>query len=148
MPVLPRRVPHPTQPTNGFLLTSDRSFTELLELIPSSRKVLMSLTTDEMIEIGLNRLIYAAEQISRHFTKGGELFATLNIDYPFNESFDDVLTALLQWRDSACNKQTHLLPSRISLKESNLQHAARNVLMNWEGGDLARAIMQLSDALQ
>jgi hypothetical protein len=72
-----------------------------------------------MLEIGLNRLIYAAEQISSHFTKGGELFATLNIDYPFNESFDDVLTALLQWRDSACNKQTHLLPSRISLKESN-----------------------------
>jgi hypothetical protein len=99
----------------------------------------MSLTTEEMLEIGLNRLIYAAEQISRHFTKGGELFATLNIDYPFNESFDDVLTALLQWRDSACNKQTHLLPSRISLKESNLQHAARNVLMNWEGGDLAGA---------
>ena len=108
----------------------------------------MSLTTEEMLEIGLNRLIYAAEQISRHFTKGGELFATLNIDYPFNESFDDVLTALLQWRDSACNKQTHLLPSRISLKESNLQHAARNVLMNWEGGDLASAMMQLSDALQ
>ncbi len=27
----------------------------------------MSLTTDETIEIGLNRLIYAAEQISRHF---------------------------------------------------------------------------------
>ena len=107
----------------------------------------MTLTTDEMVEIGLNRLIYAAEQISRHLTKGGELFATLNIDYPFNESFDAVLNALLQWRDSACNKQTHLLPSRISLKESNLQHAARNVLVNWERGDLAGAIMQLSNAL-
>ncbi|MCA1576412.1 MAG: hypothetical protein LC794_03490 [Acidobacteria bacterium] len=108
----------------------------------------MSLTTEETVEIGLNRLIYAAEQISRHFTKGGELFATLNIDYPFNESFDDFFNALLQWRDSACNKQTHLLPSRISLKESNLEHAARNVLVNWEGGDLAGAIMQLSNALQ
>lgn len=108
----------------------------------------MSLTTEETVEIGLNRLIYAAEQISRHFTKSGELFASLNIDYPFNESFDDVLNALLQWRDSVCNKQTHLLPSRISLKESNLQHAAQNVLLNWEGGDLAGAIMQLSDALQ
>lgn len=108
----------------------------------------MSLTTEDTVEIALNRLIYAAEQISRHFTKGGELFATLNIDYPFNESFDDVLNALLQWRDSACNKQTHLLPSRISLKQTNLQHAARNVLMNWEGGDLASAMMQLSDALQ
>jgi len=85
----------------------------------------MSLTTEETLEIGLNRLIYAAEQISRHFTKGGEMFATLNFEYPFNESFDDVLYALLQWRDSACNKQT-----------------------NWDSGDLAGAIMQLSNALQ
>lgn len=108
----------------------------------------MSLTTDEKVEIGLNRLIYAAEQVSRHFTQGGELLATLNIDYPFNESFDHVLNALLHWRDSACNKQTQLLPNRISLKESNLEHAARNVLLNWEGGDLAGAIRQLSDAVQ
>jgi hypothetical protein len=108
----------------------------------------MSLTTEQMLEIGLNRLIYAAEQISRHFTKGGEMFATLNFEYPFNESFDDVLYALLQWRDSACNKQTHLLPSRITLRESNLEHAARNVLVNWDSGDLAGAIMQLSNALQ
>jgi hypothetical protein len=107
----------------------------------------MSLTTEETLEIGLNRLIYAAEQISRHFTKDGELFATLNIDYPFNESFDYVFYALLQWRDSACNKQTHLLPSRITLKESNLEHAARNVLVNWESGDLGDAITQLSNAL-
>jgi hypothetical protein len=39
------------------------------------------------------------------------------------------------------------LPSRVSLKESNLEHAARNVLVKWEDGDLAGAIMQLSDAL-
>ena len=110
-------------------------------------KVFMSLTTDETVEIGFNRLIYAAELISRHFEKGGELFDTLNIGYPFNESFDDVLNALVQWRDSACNKQTHLLPVRISLRESNLEHAARNVLENWEGGDLAASIIQLSNAL-
>ncbi len=34
-------------------------------------------------------------------------------------------------RDSACNKQTHLLPSRIGLKESDLEHAARNVEDLW-----------------
>ena len=107
----------------------------------------MSLTTQETVEIALNRLIYAVEQLSRHLEKGGELFDTLNIGYPFNESFDDVLNALVQWRDSACNKQTHLLPVRISLKESNLEHAARNVLENWEAGDLAGAIIQLSNAL-
>lgn len=107
----------------------------------------MTLTTDDMVEIALNRLIYAAELLATHFQKGGELCATLNTDYPFNDSFDHVLNALVQWRDSACNKQTHLLPSRISLKESNLEHAARNVLVNWEGGDLAGAIMQLSNAL-
>ena len=108
----------------------------------------MTLTTDEMVEIALNRLIYAAELLATHFQKGGELAATLNSDYPFNESFDHVLNALAQWRDSACNKQTHLLPSKLSLKESNLEHAARNVLVNWEGGDLAGAIIQLSNALQ
>lgn len=108
----------------------------------------MTLTTDEMVEIGLNRLIYAAELLATHVQKCGELSATLNIDYPFNESFDHVLNALVQWRDSACNKQTHLLPGRISLKDSNLEHAARNVLVNWEGGDLAGAIIQLSNALQ
>ena len=107
----------------------------------------MSLTTEETLEIGFNRLIYAAEQISRHFEKGGELCHTLNIGYPFNERFDDVLNALVQWRDSACNRQTHLLPDRITLKESNLEHAARNVLANWEAGDLADAIIQLSNAL-
>ena len=107
----------------------------------------MTLTTDEMVEIGLNRLIYAAELLATHVQEGGELSATLNMDYPFNESFDHVLNALLQWRDSACNKQTHLLPTRISLRDSNLEHAARNVLVNWEGGDLAGAIIQLSNAL-
>ena len=107
----------------------------------------MSLTNRDILEIGLNRLIYAAERISLDFEKDGELFDTLNIGYPFNEHFEDVLNALVQWRDSACNKQTHLLPSRISLKESNLEHAARNVIANWEGGDLAGAIVQLSNAL-
>lgn len=107
----------------------------------------MSLTTEEMVEIGLNRLIYAAEQISRDFEKDAELFTILNIGYPFNESFDHILNALIQWRDSVCKKQTHLLPDRISLKESNLEHAARNVLENWEGGDLAAAVIQLSNAL-
>jgi hypothetical protein len=108
----------------------------------------MSLNTTEILELGLNRLIYAAEQISRHFEKGGELFDTLNIGYPFNDSFDDVLNALIQWRDSACNKQTQLLPTTITLKESNLQHAARNVIAKWERGDLAGAIRQLSNALE
>lgn len=107
----------------------------------------MALTTDETLQIGLNRLIYAAQLISSHFEKDSELFATLNNGYPFNESFDEVLNALVQWRDSACNKQTHLLPHRISLRESNLEHAARKVLENWETGDLAGAIMQLSNAL-
>ena len=107
----------------------------------------MTLTTDEILELGLNRLFYAAELLPTHFQKGGELGATLNTHYPFNESFDHVLNALVQWRDSACNKQTPLLPSRVSLKESNLEHAARNVLVKWEDGDLAGAIMQLSDAL-
>ena len=107
----------------------------------------MPLTTEEMVEIGLNRLIYAAEQISRNFEKHAELSETLNIGYPFNESFDHVLNALIQWRDTVCNKQTHLLPDRISLKESNLEHAALNLLENWEGGDLAAAVRQLSNAL-
>ena len=108
----------------------------------------MSLNTTEILELGLNRLIYAAEQISRDFEKGGELFDTLNIGYPFNDSFDDVLNALIQWRDSACNKQTQLLPPTITLKESNLHHAARNVIATWERGDLAGAIRQLSNALE
>jgi len=108
----------------------------------------MTLNTREILELGLNRLIYAAEQISRNFEQGGELFDTLNIGYPFNDSFDDVLNALIQWRDSACNKQTHLLPPTISLKESILQHAARNVIAKWERGDLAAAIRQLSNALE
>ena len=108
----------------------------------------MSLNTTEILELGLNRLIYAAEQISRDFEKGGELFDTLNIGYPFNDSFDDVLNALIQWRDSACNKQTQLLPATITVKESNLQHAARNVIAKWECGDLAGAISQLSNALE
>lgn len=107
----------------------------------------MSLTTGETLELELNRLIYAAEQISRSFVKADELSDTLNIGYPFNQSFDEVLNALVQWRDSACNKQTQLLPDRITLKESNLEHAARNVLENWEAGDLAGAIIQLSNAL-
>src|SRR6185369_2963022 len=108
----------------------------------------MTLNTREILELGLNRLIYAAEQISRNFEQGGELFDTLNIGYPFNDSFEEVLNALIQWRDSACNKQTHLLPATITLKESNLQHAARNVIAKWERGDLANAIRQLSNALE
>jgi hypothetical protein len=116
-------------------------------LKPISRKVFMSLTTAETLELELNRLIYAAEQISRSFVKADELSDTLNIGYPFTQSFEEVLNALVQWRDSACNKQTQLLPDRITLKESNLEHAARNVLKNWEAGDLAGAIIQLSNAL-
>jgi hypothetical protein len=107
----------------------------------------MPLTTGETLEIELNRLIYAAEQISRSFEKPGELSDTLNIGYPFNQTFDEVLNAMVLWRDSACNKQTQLLPHRITLKESSLEHAARNVLKNWEAGDLAGAIIQLSNAL-
>src|ERR1043165_1046406 len=108
----------------------------------------MSLTTREILELGLNRLIYAAEQISRDFEQGGELFDTLNIGYPFHDSFDDILNALIQWRHAACSKQPHLLPPHINLKESNLRHAARNVIAKWERGDLAAAIRQLSNALE
>ena len=66
----------------------------------------MTLTTDEMVEIALNRLIYAAELLATRFQRGGEFSATLNIDYPFNESFDHVLNALVQWRYSAISRRT------------------------------------------